>query len=198
MRRHEALNRRVAHGNIDLLMIGDSITQQWGSGGGGIWREFYGDRNAVNLGISGDGTQHVLWRLENGNINDISPKLAVIMIGTNNSNFCSAQEIADGITAIVEKLRTELPEMKILLLGIFPRGANNRDGKRRVNARVNEIVSALDDGESIFYLDIGESFLADDGTLSLEMMYDRLHLTPAAYRIWAESIEEKVAQLMGE
>ena len=124
VKRHESFNERVKKGNVDLIFIGDSITQGWEGAGKKVWEEFYGKRNAVNLGIGGDRTQHVLWRLENGNIEGIKPKLAVLMIGTNNSGSNSSEQIAAGVTAIVEKLRKELPETKVLVLGIFPRGAD--------------------------------------------------------------------------
>ena len=98
-----------------------------------MWKKYYGKRNAVNLGIGGDQTQHVLWRLENGNIDGISPKLAVLMIGTNNAGCGTPEEIAAGVKAIVEKLHAKLPEIKILILAIFPRGADNNDALRKVN-----------------------------------------------------------------
>lgn len=198
MERHKGMNERVAQGNVDLVFIGDSITQGWEGNGKEVWKEFYGDRNAVNLGIGGDRTQHVMWRLDNGNLEGIEPKLAVIMIGTNNSNSNKPEEIADGIEMIVEQLKEKTPETKILLLGIFPRGAAPDDRLRQVNEKTNEIVSKLADGEQVHYLDIGEKFLEDDGTLSREVMPDLLHLNEKSYRIWAESIEPKVAELMGE
>ncbi len=198
MKRHESINERVKQGSVDLVFIGDSITQGWEGSGREVWKKHYDKRNAANLGIGGDRTQHVLWRLDNGNINGISPKLAVIMIGTNNSGSNSPEEIADGITAIVKKLRENLPETKILLLAIFPRGANEQDGRRKVNQATNDIVSRLADDKHVFYLDIGKNFLADDGTLSKEIMPDLLHLSQMGYQIWADSIEPHVAKLMGE
>src|SRR5262249_2849509 len=98
MKRHDSFNERVKQGNVDLIFIGDSITQGWEGespkGGKKIWEEFYGKRNAVNLGIGGDRTQHVLWRLDHGNIENIKPKLAVLMIGTNNSSTNTSEQIA--------------------------------------------------------------------------------------------------------
>ena len=129
LKRHESFNARVAEGNTDLIFIGDSITQGWEGKGKNVWKEFYGERNAVNLGIGGDRTQHVLWRLDNGNIEGITPKLAVIMIGTNNSGSNTSEEIFDGNKAIVNKLRKSLPEMNILILAVFPRGQNADDKK---------------------------------------------------------------------
>ena len=198
MKRHESFNERVKKGNVDLLFIGDSITQGWEGAGKEAWADAYGKRNAVNLGIGGDRTQHVLWRLDNGNIDGIKPKLAVIMIGTNNSGSNTSEQIADGITAIVKKLRDKLPETKILLLGVFPRGVDDANAQRKVNAGANAIAAKLADGKMVEYLDIGPKFLDDKGVLSKEVMPDLLHLNPAAYKTWATSIEAHVARMMGE
>lgn len=198
MTRHESFNARVAKGSVDLIFIGDSITQGWEGKGKMVWEKFYGDRNAVNLGIGGDRTQHVIWRLANGNINGISPKAAVIMIGTNNSGSNSSEQIAEGVEVIVKQLRMKLPETKILLLGVFPRGENPNDKRRQVNEGANRIFSKLDDGKHVHYLDIGSSFLEEDGTLTREIMPDLLHLSEKGYAIWAESIEGKLSELMNE
>jgi beta-glucosidase len=197
MKRHESFNNRVKQGNVDLLFIGDSITQGWEGAGKAAWAERYAKRNAVNLGIGGDRTQHVLWRLDNGNIEGIKPKAAVLMIGTNNSGSNTPEEIADGIKAIVAKLRTKLPETKILVLAVFPRGADDKDARRQVNVKTNALVTPLADDKHVFYLDIGPKFLGADGTLSKEIMPDLLHLSPAGYKIWADSIESHVEKLMG-
>ena len=196
--RQEQINARAKEGDVDLLFIGDSITQGWMGAGKDVWQKYYGERKAMNAGIGGDRTQHVLYRLDHGNIDGLKPKLAVIMIGTNNSGTDSSEDIAAGIKAIVEKLRSALPETKILLLGIFPRGANAEDPKRKVNIGANEIAKKLDDGQHVTYLDISDKFLEADGTLSKEIMPDLLHLSPKGYEIWAESTEAKVAELMGE
>jgi lysophospholipase L1-like esterase len=198
MNRHNSFNERVKQGNVDLIFIGDSITQGWENAGKNVWAEHYSKRNAVNLGIGGDRTQHVLWRLDNGNIDGIKPKLAVLMIGTNNSNSNTSEQIAAGVKLIVEKLRTKLPDTKVLVLGIFPRGPNKDDAKRKVNEGANEIIQKLADDRMVYYQDIGPKFLADDGTLSREVMPDLLHLNEKSYRTWAESIEPSVKKLMGE
>ena len=198
MARHEKMNARVKEGNVDLLMIGDSITHGWEGSGKEIWDKYYAPRNAVNLGIGGDRTQHVIWRLKNGNIDGISPKAAVLMIGTNNSNDNTSQEIADGIEAIVKILRTELPKTKVLILAIFPRGENNDYPRRQVNIKANEIVCKLADGKMVHYLDINQKFLEADGTLTKEIMPDLLHPRQKGYTIWAEAMEPTVAKLMGE
>ncbi len=195
--RHASMNERVKKGNADLLFIGDSITQGWEGAGKEVWAKAYAKRNAVNLGIGGDRTQHVLWRLEHGNIEGIKPKLAVIMIGTNNSGGDSVADIADGVRSIVKKLRVELPEMKILLLGIFPRG-EQPNNQRGALTQINQIIARLDDGEHVFFLDIGPRLVNDDGSLSKQIMPDFLHLSPKGYQIWADAIEPQVAKLMGE
>ena len=189
---------RVKQGHADLLFIGDSITNGWEEVGRGVWSRFYAKRNAVNLGIGGDQTQHVLWRLDHGNIDGISPRLAIVMIGTNNAGHRQPEQTAAGIKAIVQRLRDKLPKTKILLLAIFPRGVDNNDPLRRINVKANEIVSTLGDGQNGFYLDINPKFLAADGTLSKEVMPDLLHPNAKGYEIWAEAIEPTVAKLMGE
>lgn len=204
--RQQAINDRVKQGNIDLILIGDSITQGWEGNGKEVWKEFYDKRNAANLGISGDQTQHVLWRLDNGNIDGISPKLAMIMIGTNNAGSKQkAENIAAGEKAIVLKLREKLPKMKILVLGIFPRGAADQDPKRQdklqaneENKKANQIIAGLADNRMIFYLDIGQKFLDADGKLTKEIMPDFLHLTAKGYTIWAEAVEPTIDKLMTE
>jgi beta-glucosidase len=199
MARHENINQRVKQGPVDLIFIGDSITQGWEGAGKDAWAKYYAKRNAANLGIGGDRTQHVLWRLDHGNIDGIAPKLAVLMIGTNNSNGAdnTAEEIGAGITAIVKKLREKLPDTKVLILAVFPRG-DKPNPQREKNAQASAIASKLADDKMVYYLDIGPKFLGDGGSLSKDVMPDLLHLSPQGYEIWAESIEPSVAQLMGE
>jgi len=198
--RHEKMNARVKQGNVDLLFIGDSITQGWEGGGAKeIWQEYYGKRNTVNLGIGGDQTQHVLWRLQNGNLEGISPKLAVVMIGTNNSGGNTPEDIARGIRAIVRTLREKVPNAKVLVLAIFPRGKDNQDHLRQVVMKTNEILAkrAAGSGDVVF-LDIGPKFLQPDGALSKEIMPDLLHLSAKGYKIWADAIEPEVEKVMGK
>lgn len=208
--RHEAMSARIQQGvdrgDIGMLFIGDSITHGWEGEGKDVWKEYYEKRGAVNLGIGGDRTQHVLWRLDYYDLEGLrkpasgsAPKAAVLMIGTNNSNGKdnTAEEIADGIKAIVAKLRADLPETKVLILAIFPRG-EKPNPQREKNAKASELASKVADGKMVHYLDIGPKFLGGDGTLSKEIMPDQLHLSPKGYAIWAEAIEPKVKELMGE
>ncbi|MCH9654303.1 MAG: acetylxylan esterase [Planctomycetes bacterium] len=198
MGRHKKINKRVSEGNVDLVFIGDSITSGWENRGAKVWEKFYSKRNAVNLGIGGDRTQHVIWRLDNGNIKGISPKAAVVMIGTNNSRDNTSEQIAEGVKGIVEQLRNKLPDTKVLLLAIFPRGENNDDTRRQVTQKTNAKISKLADGNHVHYLDIGSKFMNDNGVLTRGMMPDQLHLSQQGYEIWAESIESKLCKLLGE
>jgi len=199
VKRHESFNARAKKGDVDLIFVGDSITHAWEGPGKNVWQKFYGSRKAMNLGIGGDRTQHVLWRLDHGNLDGIAPKAAVLMIGTNNSNGAdnTAEQIADGIIAIVEKLRAKQPQMKVLIVAVFPRG-EKPSAQREKNAKASQLASKIADGKMIHYIDIGKNFLEDDGTLTKEMMPDFLHPTEKGYVIWAESIETKVAELLGE
>ena len=183
---------------MDLVFIGDSITQGWEGRGKGVWEKFYGKRNAVNLGIGGDRTQHVIWRLDHDNVKNISPKAAGIMIGTNNSGSNTPEQIAEGVAAIVKQLRTKLPKTQVLLLAVFPRGSDKNDKRRQVNEKTNDIFKKLADDKDVYYLDIGPKFLQEDGTLTREIMPDLLHLSEQGYTIWAESIEPTLKTLMGE
>ena len=199
MSRHEAINKRLKESNVDLLFVGNSITEGWEGRGKEVWNTYYAKRNAVNMGIGGDRTQHVLWRLDNSNFEGLSPKLAIVMIGTNNSNANdnTAQEIADGIIAICQRLRTKLPNTKILLLAIFPRNPSPSD-QRAKNAQASLLASAIADGKMIHYMDINDKFLTKDGQLPKDIMPDFLHPNAAGYKIWADAIEPEVVKLMGK
>jgi beta-glucosidase len=196
--RQAAVNERVKQGNVDILFLGDSITHGW-DGYPLLWQQYFGKWQAVNAGFGGDRTQDVLWRLENGNIAGISPKLCVIMIGTNNSNGNdnTAEEIADGIKAIVCKLRTELPQTKILLLAIFPRG-EVPSAQREKNAQASKIASEIADNKIVYYMDINDKFLDKNGILSKDIMPDLLHPNETGYKIWGDAITPKIERLMAK
>jgi lysophospholipase L1-like esterase len=196
MNLHQRFLERAKQGNVNLLFLGDSITQGWNDND--VWRRFYEPRKAANFGIGGDGTQHVLWRIQNGELDGIEPKVVVLMIGTNNASSASADEIAQGVTAIVEELRRRLPKAKVLLLGVFPRGEKPDSTREKVDA-VNALIAKLDDGGAhIKFLDIGKKFLNDDGTISGEIMPDFLHLSSKGYRIWADAMEPTLWSMLDE
>jgi len=203
MSRHEAKLKELAEakGDIDLVFIGDSITHGWENSGKEIWAERYAPRKAFNIGYSGDRTEHVLWRLDQGELDGIKPKLAVMMIGTNNIGHGSStpEQTVIGVKKILDVLGEKQPQMKVLLLAVFPRGANKADRLRQAVDKINEGLPALADGERVHFLDIGPKFLADDGeTLPREIMPDLLHPRAEGYKIWADAIEPSVKKLMGE
>jgi beta-glucosidase len=197
--RQKLLNQRVAAAGekAQVVFIGDSITQGWEGAGKDVWTKYYASRNAVNLGIGGDRTQHVLWRLENGNLQGLKPRAAVVMIGTNNSNGedNTIEQIADGVSAIVRKLRTALPETTVLLVAIFPRGENPNPQRGKI-LQINQILQRLADGDKVLWVDFGYKFVTAEGLIPPDLMPDYLHLTPRAYEIWAESIEGVLARVL--
>ncbi|MCE2826848.1 MAG: GDSL-type esterase/lipase family protein [Verrucomicrobium sp.] len=199
--RQASFNAKVASmgSKAQLLFIGDSITQGWEGEGKEVWARHYAHRNAINLGIGGDRTQHVLWRLDNGNLDGLKPKAAVVMIGTNNSNGedNTPEQIVDGVRAIVAKLRTKLPETQVLLVAIFPR-SENFGAQRGKLAQINQALRRVADDKSVFWADFGHKFLNDDGTMPRELMPDYLHLSKKGYQIWADSIEAQVARMLGD
>ena len=196
MKRHQSMNKN-ARTQHDLLFIGDSITQGWEGSGKGTWEKYYANRKALNLGISGDRTEHVIWRLDNGNLrNQKKAKAAVVMIGTNNTGHVMQDptEVRDGVERIVSTLRARCPEAKILILGVFPRGVKPDDAKRKNNIEINKLISKFHNGERIHYLDISDKFLTTEGILTKEVMPDALHPRQKGYEIWAEAIEPKLKE----
>ena len=199
LKRHEGFlqDLKAANGKVGVLFVGDSITDGWRRTGKATFDKTYGPLDPLNLGIGGDRTQHVLWRLEHGEVEGISPKVAVLMIGTNNLGSNTNEEIAAGVTRIVRTLHAKLPRTKVLLLAIFPRSAKAEDPARARIKAINEQLAKLDDGgRTVKYLDIGDKFLASDGTLPREVMPDALHPNEKGYEIWAEAMAPALAELM--
>ncbi|MBI2804412.1 MAG: GDSL family lipase [Planctomycetes bacterium] len=194
--RHKQFLKIAEKGGVEVVFIGDSITQGWGNNA--TWKKHYAPIKAANFGISGDQTGHVLWRITVGKeLDTITPKVAVVMIGTNNSGRDSAEQIAQGITLIVKTIHEKTPKTKVLLLGVFPRGEKAGTPIRKKLATINTIVSKLDDGgKTVKYLDIGEKFLEPDGTLSRKVMPDFLHLSAKGYEIWAEAINPTLHDML--
>ena len=191
-------------GDYDIEFIGDSITQGWERAGSNVWQHYYGGRKCINMGVSGDRTEHVLWRFENGQLDGIKAKVAVVMIGTNNSgknkdgsDTYTDSDILEGVVAVVNQIRTRQPDTKILLLGIFPRGKTFSPVRGRL-LEINQALAKLDDGKNIFYLDFGSQLIEADGTISKNIMPDALHPNEAGYNIWAAATEPKLKELLGE
>jgi lysophospholipase L1-like esterase len=173
---------------VDLILDGDSITDYWQSTGRPVFDKFYAPRHAIDFGMSGNHTESVLWRLDHGQLDTLHPKLAMILIGVNNSGS-PVEETAAGITKVVETYRAKCPDMHILLLGIFPHGRLATDPMREKTRQTNALVAKLDDGTHVTFLDIGARFLQPDGTLSEDVMPDALHPALKGYQIWADAVE---------
>jgi lysophospholipase L1-like esterase len=254
MPRHNEFLEIAQRGNIDVLFMGDSITDWWrsdgnifgrgggrgfggqpgGPGRGGpatqpggpstqparaarrgfggppvpgaytgkpVFDKYFGSWKVANFGIAGDTTQGVLWRLQNGEGQGYSPKAIMLMIGTNNfggrnGSGNTPQEVAEGNAAVVAELRKDFPDAKILLLGIFPRGASATDPLRAKIKAANEIIAKLNDDQHVFYMDIGDKFLAPDGSIPREIMSDSLHPTTKGYEIWAQAVIDKLKSFL--
>jgi beta-glucosidase len=207
---HAAFLERGKAGPIGVLFLGDSITEGWSNPARAhIWEKFYGAMSPANFGIGGDRTQHVIWRIEHGELDGLHPKVVVFMLGTNNSADNTAEEIAAADQKIVGMIRAKIPETKILLLAIFPRGAR-KDAKGVVTdasiasaTKLTGVINAanaelakLDDGLNVRFLDIGAVFLGQDGKIPWTIMPDQLHPTAAGYQLWAEAMQKPLAAMM--
>lgn len=203
MKHHENRKRWCAEQDVDLLMVGDSIVFGWSRVGKDVWNEYYGDRNAVNIGSSGDRTYHMLWHFQNGGLEGMkerNPKLVVVMIGTNNRGEpeLKGRDTAYGILALLKEIHTHLPESKILLLAVFPRGDTPADEGRIRNDQINEIIKGYADNKTVYWMDLGHVFMDDMSLLNRDLMPDGLHPNEAGYRAWAEAMELMIEKLMGE
>ena len=199
VKRHEGFLKDLKEhdGKVGILFVGDSITDGWRGSGKAVFQENYGKLDPYNIGIGGDRTQHVLWRLDRGEIDGISPKVAVVMIGTNNLGSNTNEQIVAGVTKIVHELNEKLPTTHVLLLGIFPRGAKASDKNRPRIKAINEELAKLDDGgKKVKYLDIGPKFLDENGDIPPDIMPDFLHPNAKGYKIWAEAMDPTLQELL--
>jgi lysophospholipase L1-like esterase len=202
VKRHEAFVEEAKKGGFEVLFQGDSITDAWRNGAAKkIWDATFAPLKAANFGISGDRTQHVLWRLQNGEFEGLTlPKVVVLMIGTNNIGQKDPEPAASaiaGIEAIVGEVHKKSPKTKILLLGVFPRGEKPDHPLRATIKEINAAAAKLDDGgKTLKYLDIGEKFLQPDGALTKEIAPDFLHLSEKGYQIWADAIKEPLVEIL--
>ncbi|MED5471200.1 MAG: sulfatase/phosphatase domain-containing protein [Verrucomicrobiota bacterium] len=198
--RHREKVKLANKGNYELLFLGDSITHGWENAGKTVFNKYYNKRKTLNLGFSGDRTEHVLWRLLNGELaTNLNPKVATIMIGTNNTGHSmqNAEETFLGIKAIVDLLQDRRPKMKILLLGIFPRATNPEHPQRIRNNEINSLAKTLADSKNIHYLDISTRLLDEKKNLPKSVMPDALHPNEQGYKIWAKAMEDKICELGG-
>ena len=206
--RHADVKKAIAEGPVDLVFLGDSITHMWGGrpaanrqSGQKVWDEFYARRNTVNMGFGWDRTQQVLWRIENGEFEGIHPKVAVVLIGTNNLTGHNVrentnEEIVAGVKAVCAAVRKKSPETKVLLLGLLPRGKDPANAHRGRIKSINTELAKLDGQDAVTFLDIGPRFLDDQGEFLPGLAPDHLHLSENGYRLWAETMEPTLVRLL--
>ena len=202
---HASFRERAQQGPVGLLFLGDSITRGWLEHGKVLWDKYYAPHDAANFGIGGDRTMGLIWRIENGALDNMDPKVVVLLIGTNNTDLYSGEEITAGIARIVALIRERLPRTKVLLLGIFPRGPRvNKHGEvddhvARTNTitEANRHLAALDDGAWVRFLNLGPAYLNTDGSIPNELMPDQLHLSEAGYQRWAEAMNPLLTEMLG-
>ena len=207
--RHQQFLDRAKQGNIDLLFLGDSITDNMRTndpqhGGIEVWNKYFAPLNAANFGIGADRTQNVLWRVQNGELDGFKAKCIVLLLGTNNVTAGRAirntnQEVLDGMKLVIGEIRARQPQAKLILMAIFPRDRTADGLYRKPIKEINAELAKYDDGKNIFFIDIGDKFLAPDGSIPMDVMPDQpaLHPNEKGYEIWASGIIGKVKEVMG-
>lgn len=204
---HAAFLRRGIEAPVNLLFLGDSITEGWFSRAPDVWKEHYWQYTPANFGIGGDRTEHVLWRIAHGELDKIAPKVVVLLIGTNNigANY-SADETTAGVEKVVDQIHQKLPQTKVLLLGIFPRGTDAHATSERSNGnvpdrrakitQVNQALAKFADGTSTRYFYFGDQYLDANGNIPKQLMADGLHPTHKGYEIWASAMQPVLDEMM--
>ncbi len=211
--RHARVLETLKQGPVDLVFIGDSITHMFGGEprakirrGAEIWDRHYGNRNAVNLGFGWDRTQNVLWRLQHGELDGIAPRVAVLLIGTNNltgtrnARTNTPAEIAEGIAKICRTIRAKVPGCHVVLMGVLPRRSGGKTPDRFVKPirEINAIIAKLGAQEHVTFLDLTDRFADADGLPRKELMADTVHPNAAGYRVWAEALEPILQKHLGD
>jgi lysophospholipase L1-like esterase len=193
--RQKIRERELLGKELDVVFLGDSITHAWEYTAPEVWKKYYGQHRALNLGFDGDRTENLLWRIQNGAIDEISPHLVVLLIGTNNAGHRqeSSKESAQGIKAILDELRYRLPDSKILLMALFPRSKKPSQQLRRLVDGTNQLIKTFADGEMIIWQDINHHFVDALGILHAYVMPDFLHPNAQQYVLWAEAIQPFLA-----
>ncbi|WP_181898363.1 GDSL-type esterase/lipase family protein [Alteromonas aestuariivivens] len=198
--RHEQKVAQARGKTAELVLIGDSIIHGWENEGGAVWRQYFADIDTLNLGFSGDRTENVLWRLQQGELERQEPALAILLIGTNNTGhrMDTPEAIRDGVKAILAELRIRIPASPVLLLGIFPRGADSDDSLRINNNKANDLLADLASEAEILFARFDDAFLKTDGTLNRGITPDMLHLNQFGYQIWARQLQPYIQRYVRE
>lgn len=200
---HQQMVAKAKSGRIDLYFLGDSITRRWGTSDK-LWAESYANWkknfwgwNAGNFGWGADSAQNILWRIENGELEGVNPKVIVLLAGTNNIGAGqSAESVARAVGAILKTCRQKAPKAKIILTGITPR--NDKMEYIPVIDQTNVFLQKLADGKTIRYLNINRGLADRDGRLFPGMTIDNLHLSPKGYQVWADALKPILTSLLGK
>jgi lysophospholipase L1-like esterase len=199
MQKHAAYVAEAKKGNIPLVMLGDSITDFWSTNGKDVWEKNYAPLHVANFGIAADKVENILWRVENGEFDGITPKVVVLLGGINNTWAVkrgewekSGAQIAGGLKQIIAAIQAKSPKTKVLLLAVFPMA----DGIDATVKSINANLAKLDNGSTIRFLDIGPKLADADGRVSKEVMADGLHPTAKGYQIWADAMRPMLNDMM--
>jgi lysophospholipase L1-like esterase len=196
--RHDAFVARAKQGGIDVLFLGDSITDFFTTRGVDAWQHNIATLGtAVDFGISGDRTQWLLWRINHGELDGCDARVVVLMIGTNNLDATTPENVARGIASVLSAVRTRLPNAIVILNALLPRGLPD-DPVRLKLAAVNGLIRPLADGTRVWWLDAGAGFLGQDGSIPLALMPDELHPSPKGYEIWASALRPLVDEALSQ
>jgi len=196
-KRHERCIEQIQKGNIDLLMIGDSITHYWEWFGQKPWDRYYTKRKAINLGFAGDMVESVLRRLERLPLEKIQPKMAILLCGTNNIIFNrgTPREISQRILEIIQLLLEAFPKMVIIVLGIFPFIYHSVDYQKEVDEVNFHLANFFVDTNNVTVLDIGGMFLTKKGEISQDLLPDLVHPSEKGYWLWAKTMEPLIKKI---
>lgn len=206
MRAHEQLVAKAKAGRIDLYFLGDSITRRWGCTDSqwsellDHWNKTFFGWNAANFGWGGDQIQHMLWRIENGELDGVNPKVIVILAGTNNvgsqpGDNAKVADIVAGYRRLIETCRAKAPQAKLILTAIFPRNDNLAVLPEIDN--INRAVARFADGKTIFHLNVNDKLADKNGILFPGMAIDGLHLSLKGYEVWTEGLQPLLTELLG-
>ena len=197
MAHHEQYLARTKQGDIDVVFLGDSITQIWLRDAPDLWKSRYEPLKAVNYGIMGDVIQHVLWRVEHGELDGISPKVVVLLVGTNNSKRHDSEPIFVGIKHLVDVIHSKCPTTKVLVMAIFPREHKGDVPVQMQNIKaVDAELPKLDDGNLTRVLNINDKFYDADGKFRQDLFSDGLHPNAAGYKVWADAMQPLLDQML--
>jgi lysophospholipase L1-like esterase len=190
-KRFEAITTTALKGEAEVVFLGDSITRGWKDTL--AWKKYFARYHSLNAGISSDRAENLLWRIQNGNLGNLKPRVAILLIGANNLSISTPKEVSATINAIINTIHTHSPATNILLLGVLPIGKEQTDPRRKKIIAVNQQLELLGSLPRVYYRDFGEYFLEKDGTISKEVMYnDYIHLTELGYETWAKPLAKLI------